>query len=271
MAFCQRSGWRPSGAQVARSGLTCAMARVGWFDRFGRSTREVIGNSSDRQGATALAASFQAAENIAETVPGACRMRRICYSVAMSLDGYVSGPNGERDWIVMDPDIDFAAMMSRFDTILMGRRTYEAAQAMSGEAGGAPMPGSNLVVFSRTLKPSDHPQVTIVGSDFEQYLRQLRGQQGKSIWLFGGSTLFGSLLEAGFVDEVEVAVIPVLLGGGTPLLKATPSRVSLKLLIGRTYHKTGTVALEYAVQSAQPMAKVQDSREEDVHASSNAG
>ena len=65
-------------------------------------------------------------------------MRKIVYSVAMSLDGYLAGPNGEADWIVMDPEIDFAGMMARFDTILMGRRTFETVQTSGG---GGSMPG----------------------------------------------------------------------------------------------------------------------------------
>ena len=57
-------------------------------------------------------------------------MRKIVYSVAMSLDGYVAGPNGEADWITMDPEIDFTALFARFDTVLMGRKTYEQVKAM---------------------------------------------------------------------------------------------------------------------------------------------
>lgn len=51
-------------------------------------------------------------------------MRRVRYSVAMNLDGYIAGPNGEYDWIIMDPAIDFAALFAEFDTVLMGRRTF---------------------------------------------------------------------------------------------------------------------------------------------------
>src|SRR5437588_5454596 len=98
-------------------------------------------------------------------------MRKIVYSVAMSLDGYVAGPNGEADWIVMDPEIDFAGMMGRFDTILMGRRTFEAAQAMG--SGGA-MPGVTSVVVSRTLRQADHPDLTIIGEDLRGALSRLR-------------------------------------------------------------------------------------------------
>src|ERR671910_2918507 len=86
-------------------------------------------------------------------------MRRVRYSVAMSLDGYIAGPNGEADWIVNDPDIDFAAIFNRFDTLLIGRKTFEAMLKMGG--GGGEWPGVRSFVLSRTLKQSDQPDVTI--------------------------------------------------------------------------------------------------------------
>ncbi|MBI3464026.1 MAG: dihydrofolate reductase [Planctomycetes bacterium] len=169
-------------------------------------------------------------------------MRRIRYAVATSLDGYIAGPNGEADWI-MDPDIDFGAIFKQFDTLLVGRRTFEA---MARE-GNAAMPGMKTFVFSRTLRQRDYPDVTVVAENSEQTLAALRAQPGKDIWLFGGGLLFRSLLDAGFVDTVEVAVIPVLLGGGIPLLPHPAKQMKLKLT-GHKVYKTGIVSLEYAVQ-----------------------
>jgi dihydrofolate reductase len=171
--------------------------------------------------------------------------RRVRYSVAMSLDGYVAGTDGEYDWIVMDPDFDFEPFMSSIDTLLIGRKTYEASKAMGGGAG---MPGVKAFVVSRTLRQEDHPDVTIIGDDLEGAVDKLRNEPGKDIWLFGGGELFRSLLDLGLVDSVEIGVIPVLLGGGAPLLPATSQRASLKLINSRVYQKTGTVSLEYAVR-----------------------
>ncbi|MBP3960324.1 dihydrofolate reductase [Gemmata sp. G18] len=172
-------------------------------------------------------------------------MRKICYSVAMSLDGFVAGPNGEADWIVMDPEIDFGSIFARFDTVLMGRRTFELTQA---QGHGSVMPGVKSVVVSRTLRPQNHPGVTIISADLGGALTQLRSAPGKDIWLFGGGTLFRSALDLGHVDTVEVAVIPVLLGGGVPLLPPGEGRTRLRLVSSRAYKTTGTVALEYAVE-----------------------
>lgn len=174
-------------------------------------------------------------------------MRRIRYSVASSLDGYIAGPNGEADWIIMDPEIDFSAIFSQFDTVLVGRRTFELMAA----AGNAEMPGMKTFVFSRTLRDGDYPNVTIVGEKWEERLAALRAESGKDIWLFGGGSLFRSLLNAEFVDSVEVAVIPVLLGGGIPLLPPPAKRAHLKLTSHKVY-KTGIVGLEYAVQNGLP-------------------
>ncbi len=169
-------------------------------------------------------------------------MRRVRFSVAMSLDGYIAGPNGENDWIVVDPDIDFGALMGAFDTILLGRKTYEATR----EHGGGGMPGMQAFVFSRTLSQEDCPGVTISDNPSET-LATLRQAPGKDIWLFGGGQLFRSMLEQKLVDSVEVAVIPVLLGDGLPLLPHPAMQTTLKLIKHQIYTTTGTVFLEYVL------------------------
>jgi dihydrofolate reductase len=170
-------------------------------------------------------------------------MRRIRYAVAMSLDAYIAGPNGESDWIIMEPEIDFTELFSSFDTVLMGRRTF---QAMS-RAGHGSMPGMQTVVVSRTLRQQEFPDITLVGENLEEVLTRLRSKPGKDIWLFGGGALFRSLLDCQLVDTVEVAVMPVLLGGGIPLLPPPAREVKLRLVGSRAF-KTGIMALEYAIE-----------------------
>jgi dihydrofolate reductase len=178
-------------------------------------------------------------------------MRRVRYSVAMSLDGYIAGPQGESDWIVMDPDLDFNAIFNAFDTVLLGRITYEATRQAGG---GAAMPGTQTYVFSRTLRPEDCPGV-ILSDDPQAIISDLKSKEGKDIWLFGGGSLFRSLLEERLVDSVEVAIMPVLLGGGVPLLPPPAKLAKLKLINHQIYEKTGTVVLEYAVAYARPPRK----------------
>jgi len=169
--------------------------------------------------------------------------RRVRYQVAASLDGYIAGSNGEIDWIIMDPEIDFAEIFKEFDTLLAGRRTFEELVRQ----GNTEMPGMRTVVLSGTLRQEDFPNVTITAEKPESVVAGIREKPGKDIWLFGGGELFRSFAEAGLVDTVEVAVIPVMLGGGIPLLPVPASRIPLKLSKHKVY-KTGIVLLEYRIK-----------------------
>ena len=142
-------------------------------------------------------------------------MRRLVYSVAASLDGFIAGPNGEYDWIVQDPAFDFAALWDRFDTLLMGRLTYEVAIT---RLDFLTRMGKKIVVVSTTLDPAKYPGATILAEKVSDSIAKLKAEPGKDIWLMGGGALFRGLLDAGLVDSVEVAVSPVLLGSGVPLI-----------------------------------------------------
>jgi dihydrofolate reductase len=167
-------------------------------------------------------------------------MRRLRYQVVASLDGFIAGPNGEYDWILPDPTVDFSAVYRRFDVALMGRRTFEAAQ----KGPGARLPGMQTVVCSRTLKPAEFPQFTIT-ADAAAAVMELKAQPGKDIWLFGGGRLFRTLMDAGLVDEIEVGVMPVLLGEGIPLLPG-PGRPAPLRLSSCERKPNGSVWMSYA-------------------------
>jgi dihydrofolate reductase len=171
-------------------------------------------------------------------------VRRLRYQVATSLDGYIARPNGEFDWIAQDPDIDFAALFAQFDTAVMGRKTFLATLPQGGS--GA-MPGLDVVVFSKSLRPSDYPSVSVMNGDPAGHVRLMKAATGKDIWLFGGGELFRTLLEAGLVDTVEPAVIPVLLGDGIPMLPSPAVPTKLSLSGHRLYQKSGIMLLEYTI------------------------
>jgi len=169
--------------------------------------------------------------------------KRLRYHVAASLDGFIAGPNGEYDWIVMDPSVDFAALYKEFDTAIMGRKTYEV---MTAQGGNGAMPGLDVIVFSRTLPAASHPGVRITNDTPRDVVAALKKKRGRDIWLFGGGVLFRLLLDAGLVDAVEVAVMPVLIGSGLPLL---PPGASTKLVLTdrKVLPVSGIVVLAYSV------------------------
>ena len=128
-------------------------------------------------------------------------MRRVRYNVAATLDGYIAGPNGEYDWIPEDATVDFASIFARVDTVLLGRRSYEVARTVPEVPWSA---GTRVYVFSQTLRPEEHPGVTIVRDDAAGVVASLRAESGDGdIWLFGGGVLFGDLLAAGSESTIE--------------------------------------------------------------------
>ncbi|HWJ22206.1 MAG TPA: dihydrofolate reductase family protein, partial [Gemmatimonadaceae bacterium] len=169
-------------------------------------------------------------------------MRRVKYFVAMSLDAQLAGPHGEIDWLFTDGHYGAKEFFATVDTALVGRRTYEFMLSM-----GERTAGMTTYVFSRTLKPADYPEVTIVADGVVELVAALRARDaGRDIWLVGGGALFGTLLDAGLVDDVQVAVHPIILGPGLPFVEGATKRAPLRLR-GVKQYGNGLLALDYEV------------------------
>jgi dihydrofolate reductase len=175
--------------------------------------------------------------------------RRLRYSLAVSLDGFIAGPNGEHDWIVMDQSVEFESFFREFDTVLLGRRTFEVTQ----QGGGTIMSGMRTIVCSRTLRPGDHKDITIT-RDAVETVSELKATAGKDIWLFGGGLLFRSLLDARLVDMIELGVMPVVLSEGVPLLPTGHRSPPLRLVESKAL-PSGIVGLTYAIDYGRGLKK----------------
>lgn len=169
-------------------------------------------------------------------------MRKIVAGFASSVDGYIEGPNGEYDWILVDKEMDFAEQAKRFDTYLFGRKSYEAVVAM----GSRPTPGVTNFVFSNTLQfVNEH--YTLIRGDIKEQVVKIKQREGKDIALYGGASLLASLFDLQLVDEFIVTTIPVLLGKGKPMVGVLAEKVGLQLLHHRSY-SNGTLQVSYTVR-----------------------
>lgn len=142
-------------------------------------------------------------------------MRRVIYGGAVSLDGYLATAEGGLDWLMWGEEA--AQIMrdswARFDTILMGRKTFD----FSRQAAGSGSTGSEIrtIVFSRRQPPGFQDGVIFSNSPGPT-VRQLKQEAGREICLMGGGEIAAALLDEDLIDEIGLNVHPVLLGSGIP-------------------------------------------------------
>lgn len=172
-------------------------------------------------------------------------MRKIILALAVSLDGFIEGPNGEYDWCFTDQDYGLSDFFKRIDALFMGRKTYEMSLSM-GDAGNAGFPKLKEYVFSTTLDKVKDGAI-LIKDDIKKEVESIKNENGKDIWLFGGSGLTTSLINLKLVDEISLAVHPILLGSGKPLFNNINEKVNLKLVDTKTY-STGLVSLLYNIE-----------------------
>ena len=168
-------------------------------------------------------------------------MRKIIVNLCCSLDAFIEGPNGEIDWCLTDQDYGMTAFLDSIDTILFGRHSYIQLLEMAPDA----FSDKNKVVCSQSLLAKDHT-ARIISENIKEEIQKLVAQPGKDIWFFGGADLLSTFLNLGLIDEMMIAVHPLILADGKPLFSNINHRKSMKLIDSKTY-STGLVQLHYSV------------------------
>ena len=166
-------------------------------------------------------------------------LRKIILNLAVTLDGYIEGPNGEYDWCLTDQDYGMTDFLERTDAIFFGRKSYEVLMGTEKD----PYPEKRKYVFSKTMKGANG-DVQIIRSDIKHEVLEIKAQSGKDIWLFGGASLTASLMNAQLVDELQLSIHPIILGRGKALFQGLNERMSLTLTDTKSY-SSGLVQLIY--------------------------
>ncbi|GLB23762.1 hypothetical protein LXJ15735_00030 [Lacrimispora xylanolytica] len=179
------------------------------------------------------------------------KQRRIILDLAITLDGFIEGKNGEVDWCVMDPDMGFTQFLNEIDTILYGRKSYDLwGQYIPKEEDSEEekeiwklVHSKEKYVFSRTQTNTDN-QAIFINENILEEVNKLKNQPGKDIWLYGGSSLITTFINSELVDEFRLSVHPVVLGEGKPLFVDIKQRMNLNLVHIRNF-SSGVVQLIY--------------------------
>ena len=172
-------------------------------------------------------------------------MRKIVLQLAVSLDGFIEDAQGQFDWCFVEQDYGMSEFFKRIDSTFMGRKTYELAQAMKDQVPPG-FPRLKEYVFSNTLDKLEEG-TRLVKGNIKKEVEKIKNEKGKDIWLFGGADLISSLLNLKLVDEIMLAVHPVILGGGKPLFKEIKERTWLTLTDHKIY-PDGLVFLTYTLK-----------------------
>ncbi|WP_318503228.1 dihydrofolate reductase family protein [Bacillus sp. T3] len=177
--------------------------------------------------------------------------RRIILDLAVTLDGFIEGKNGEVDWCIMDSDMGFINFLNQIDTILYGRKSYDLWGQYTPETGNnesekeiwAAIHSKQKYVFSRKQKGINNKAIYINDQILEE-VNKLKNKPGKDIWLYGGASLITSFINLKLVDEFRLSIHPVILGVGKPLFIDIQERLNLKLVNTRSF-SSGVVQLIY--------------------------
>lgn len=177
-------------------------------------------------------------------------MKKVILDLAVTLDGFIEGPNGEIDWCIMDDDMDFDGFLSGIDTIFYGRVSYDTwgnyqpdANASAAEiALWKGVHSKKKFVFTHQSRQDD--RATFISADIVDAVADIKNQSGKDIWLYGGASLIKTFVQSGLIDVYRISVHPVALGSGKPLFEDLKQRLGLRLIKTNVF-KSGVVQLIY--------------------------
>jgi dihydrofolate reductase len=175
-------------------------------------------------------------------------MRSVILGLAVSLDGMIEGPGGEYDWCPPPDGKEMKAFMDRIDAVFVGRKSFEVA-------GGSAFPGTTCYLFSNSLTTPPTKDVRLVRGDIVSQVKQIKAEKGKDIWLFGGASLTTSFLNESLIDEIWMAIVPVVLGAGKPLFQNIRQRKHFEII--KSEEKKGylSVGLRYVGPASQKPSK----------------
>lgn len=168
-------------------------------------------------------------------------MSKIILDLAVTLDGYISGPNGEIDWLVKDDNTDFGDILSEIlsgiDAIFYGRTSYELwGNYQPAEQAGAKLKEAYKLLHSKTkyvfskTKETDHTNAIFINADIKKGVLEIKKELKGNIWLYGGGKLITTFINLDLIDVYRLAIHPVILGDGIPLFKDITQQVGLELI-----------------------------------------
>ena len=184
-------------------------------------------------------------------------MRKIILDVAVTLDGYIEGPNGEIDWLASDEATDFGdilfGILTDIDIVFYGRVSYEMwGNYQPGENANEKLKQAYALLHSKTkyvfstTKTSDGKAI-FINSNIKERVLEIKQQPGGNIWLYGGGKLITTFVNLDLIDVYRLAVYPVILGAGKPLFKNIEQRVALKLIDAKAFN-SGVTLLNYETE-----------------------
>lgn len=177
-------------------------------------------------------------------------MKKVILDLAVTLDGFIEGPNGETDWCIMDDDMNFEGFLDSIDTIFYGRVSYDAWGNYQPKDNADPgennfwksIHSKNKYVFSGQER--EDPGAVFVSADIAEKTAEIKNKGGKDIWLYGGAGLIKNFIELNLIDVYRISVHPIALGSGKPLFEDLKERLELKLITTNVF-RSGVVQLIY--------------------------